>query len=68
VRLLVGVLLVGLPLALLAGVALRGVRRVAWPGHVDEAGRTTVQTVVEGLIVLAAIIVGVVVVVALASY
>jgi L-lactate permease len=67
-RLLVGVLLVGLPLALLAGVALRGVRRVAWPGQVDEAGRTTVQTVVEGLIVLAAIIVGVVVVVALASY
>jgi len=65
---LVGVLVVGLPLALLAGVALRGVRRVAWPGQVDEAGRTTVQTVVEGLIVLAAIIVGVVVVVALASY
>ena len=42
-------------LAGLAGVAVRGVRRIGWPGQVDEAGRTTAQAIVEGLIVLAAI-------------
>jgi L-lactate permease len=52
-------------LAGLAGVAVRGVRRIGWHGQVEEAGRTTAQAVVEGLIVLAAIVLGVVVVVAL---
>ena len=52
-------------LAGLAGVAVRGVRRIGWPGQVDEAGRTTAQAIVEGLIVLAAIVLGVVVVFAL---
>jgi L-lactate permease len=66
-RTLVAVLVVGLMLAALAGVAVRGVRRFAWPGDVDEAGRTTAQTVVEGLIVLAAVILGVVVVYALVA-
>jgi hypothetical protein len=65
VRTLVGVVVVGLILAGLAAAAVRGMRRVAWSGSVEDAGRTTVQTVVEGLIVLAAIIVGVVIVVAL---
>ncbi len=54
-------------LAGLAGVAVRGVRRIGWPGQVDEAGRTTAQALVEGLIVLAAIVLGVVVVFALLS-
>ncbi len=66
-RTLVGVVVVGLMLATLAGVAIRGVRRVPWPGAIDEAGRTTLQTIVEGLIVLAAIILGVVFVVAVAD-
>jgi L-lactate permease len=65
VRTLVGVVVVGLILAGLAAAAVRGMRRFAWSGSVEDAGRTTVQTVVEGLIVLAAIIVGVVIVVAL---
>ena len=65
-RTVVAVVLVGLTLALLAGVALRGVRRLPWP-DVEEAGKTTAQTVVEGLIVLAAVIAGVVIVVALAD-
>ena len=64
-RTLVGVLVVLLVLALLASAALRGVRRVAWSGGADDVGRTTVQAVVEGLIVLAAVVLGVVVVVAL---
>ena len=64
-RTLVGVLVVGLLLAGLAGVGVRGVRRIGWHGEVDEAGRTTAQAVVEGLIVLAAVILGVVVVVKL---
>ena len=66
-RTLVAVVVVGLGLAALAGVAVRGVRRVSWPGDADDAGRTTVQTVVEGLIVLAAVIAGVVIVVAIAD-
>ncbi len=64
-RAVVGVVVVALILATLASAAIRGVRRLAWPGDIDDLGRTTVQTVVEGLIVLAAIILGVVIVVAL---
>ena len=64
-RTLVGVLLVTLVLAGLAAAALRGVRRVAWSGGVDDVGRSALQTIVEGLIVLATLVVGVVIVVAL---
>lgn len=64
-RTLVGVLLVLLVLAPLAAAAVRGVRRVGWTDQVEDAGRTTLQTLVEGLIVLAVVIVGVVIVVAL---
>jgi hypothetical protein len=64
VRTLVGVLVVGLILAGLASAVVHGVRRVAWPGGVGELGRTTAQRLVEGLILLAAVIAGVVVVVA----
>jgi hypothetical protein len=67
VRTLVAVAVVGLALAALAGTAVRGVRRIGWPGGVEAAGRTTVQTVVEGLIVLAAVIAGIVIVVAVAD-
>jgi L-lactate permease len=67
VRALVGVVVVGLTLAALAGVAVRGARRIGWSDGVDQVGRTTLQTVVEGLIVIAAIIIGVVIVVALAD-
>ena len=61
----VGVLVVALVLAGLAAAAVRGVRRAAWPHDVEDAGRNAVQAVVEGLIVLALVILGVVVVVAL---
>lgn len=64
-RTLVGVLLVLLVLVPLAAAAVRGVRRVAWTDQVEAAGRTTLQTLVEGLIVLAVIVVGVLLVVAL---
>ena len=64
-RTLAGVLLVLLILVPLAAAAVRGVRRVGWADQVEDAGRTTAQTLVEGLIVLAAVIVGVVIVVAL---
>ena len=64
-RTLVAVVVVGLLLAALAGTAVRGVRRMGWHGEADEAGRTSAQAVVEGLIVLAAVILGVVVVYAL---
>lgn len=64
-RTLVAVVLAGLVLALLASAAVRGLRRVAWSGGPDDVGRTTVQSVVEGLIVLASLIVGVVILVAL---
>jgi hypothetical protein len=67
VRTLVGVVVVVLLLAVLASAAVRGVRRVAWSGGADDAGRTTVRAVVEGLIVLAALVLGVVIVVALVS-
>jgi hypothetical protein len=67
VRTLVAVLVVGLGLAALAGTAVRRVRRLGWPGDVEAAGRSTVQTIVEGLIVLAAVIGGIVIVVAIAD-
>jgi len=67
VRTLVAVVIVGLGLAALAGTAVRGVRRSGWAGSVEAAGRTTAQTVVEGLIVLAAVIAGIVIVVAVAG-
>ena len=63
-RTLVGVLVVGLILASLASAVVRGVRRFGWSGDVADVGRSTGQRLVEGLIVLAAVIVGVVVVVA----
>ncbi|HKY24855.1 MAG TPA: hypothetical protein VJM07_06850 [Gaiella sp.] len=66
-RTLVGVLLVALVLVPLAALAVRGVRRVVGPMDADEAGRTTLQNLAEGLIVLAALIVGVVLVVAVAD-
>ena len=63
-RTLVGVLIVVLVLAPLAAGAVRGLRRFAWTGSVEDVPRTTVQTIAEGLIVLAAVVLGVVVVVA----
>jgi hypothetical protein len=66
-RTLVGVLVVVLVLVPLAAAAVRGVRRLAWPTDAETVGRATLQTATEGLIVLAAIIVGVVVVVAIAD-
>jgi hypothetical protein len=68
VRTLVGVLVVVLILVPLAATAVRGLRRVAWPaGGAEDVGRTTAQTLVEGLIVLAALVVGVVLVVLIAD-
>lgn len=63
-RTLVGVLIVVLVLTPLAAWAVRGLRRLAWTGHVEDVPRGTLQTIVEGLIVLGAVIVGVIVVVA----
>ena len=60
----VGVLVVALVLAVLASAAVRGVRRAAWAHDVEETGRSLTQAVVEGLIVLAVVILGVVIVVA----
>jgi hypothetical protein len=65
VRTVVGVVLVVLVLAPLAAVAVRGLRRTTWASGAADVGRTTVQTVAEGLIVLAALVIGVVIVVAL---
>jgi hypothetical protein len=65
VRTLVGVLVVALILVPLAALAVRGVRRVGGPMDAEEAARTTLQNVVDGLIVLAAAIIGVVLVVAI---
>jgi hypothetical protein len=65
VRTLVGVLVVVLILVPLAAAAVRGLRRVAWTGDADAIGRTTFQTVTEGLIVLAAVIIVVVILVVL---
>ena len=64
-RTVVGVVLVVLVLAPLAAVAVRGLRRTSWASGAEDVGRTTVQSVVEGLIVLATLIVGVVILVAL---
>ena len=64
-RTLVGVLVVVLILAPLAAGAVRGLRRLAWTGGVEETSRGAVQTFVEGLIVLAIIVIGVVILVAL---
>lgn len=64
-RTVVGVVLVVLVLAPLAAVAVRGLRRTSWASGGEDVGRTTVQSVVEGLIVLATLIVGVVILVAL---
>jgi hypothetical protein len=65
VRTLAGVLVVLLVLVPLAAAAVRGLRRVAGAGQVEDAGRTALQTLVEGLIVLGVVVGGVVVVVAL---
>ena len=64
-RTLAGVLVVLLVLAPLAAAPVRGLRRVAWADRVEDAGRTTLQTFVEGLIVLAVLVGGVLVAVAL---
>jgi hypothetical protein len=65
----VGIVLVALILAGLAAAAVRGVRRSAWPhADVEDTGRSLTRAVVEGLIVLAVVILGVVVVVALADW
>ena len=61
----VGVALVALVLAMLAAAAVRGVGRAAWPHDVEDAGHSVTQAIVEGLIVLAVVILGVVIVVAL---
>jgi hypothetical protein len=62
----VAVVVVAVVLAALAAAAVRGVRRAAWPhDDVADAGRSATRALVEGLIVLAAVILGVVVVVAL---
>ena len=66
-RTLAGVLVVALVLVPLAAAAVRGLRRVAWPADAGAVGRTTLQTVVEGLIVLATVTVGVVLVVLIAD-
>ena len=63
---LVGVVFAVLVLAPLAAVAARGLRRAGWSGaQVEDAGRTTLQNLVEGLIVIAVVIIGVVILVAL---
>ena len=65
----VAIVVVAIVLAMLAAAALRGVRRTTWPHDgVEDAGRSATRAVVEGLIVLAAVILGVVVVVALADW
>jgi hypothetical protein len=62
----VAVVVVALVLAMLAAAAVRGVRRAAWPhADVEETGRSLTRALVEGLIVLALVILGVVVVVEL---
>ena len=64
-RTLAGVLVAALILAPLAAGAIRGLRRLGWTGQVEETGRGALQTVVEGLIVLAVVVVGVAILVAL---
>jgi L-lactate permease len=60
----VGVALAALVLAMLASAALRGARRTAWPHDIEDAGRSVTRAIVEGLIVLAVVILGIVIVVA----
>ena len=58
-KVLVGVVLAVLVLAPLAAVAARGLRRAGWTdAQVDDAGRSTLQNLVEGLIVLAVVVIG----------
>lgn len=64
-RTLGAVVLAVLVLAPLAAWAARGLRRARWVGDVEETGRSTLQTLTEGLIVLAVVVIGVVIVVAL---
>jgi hypothetical protein len=64
-RTLVGVLLVVLILTPLAAWAVRGLRRVS--GAPAEGPRSTFFVFAEGLIVLAAIVLGVILVVAIAA-
>ena len=65
-KVLVGAVFAVLVLAPLAAVAARGLRRAGWAeGQVEAAGRTTLQNLVEGLIVIAVVIIGVVILVAL---
>ncbi len=64
-RTLAGVVVAVLILAPLAAGAVRGVRRLAWTGRVGDTGRGALQTVTDGLIVLAVVIVGVAILVAL---
>lgn len=64
-RTLAGVLVAVLILAPLAAGAIHGLRRLGWTGQVEETGRGALQTVVEGLIVLAVVVVGVAILVAL---
>jgi uncharacterized membrane protein YhaH (DUF805 family) len=66
VKVLVGAVFAVLVLAPLAAVAARGLRRAGWSeAQVEDAGRTTLQNLVEGLIVIAVVIIGVVILVAL---
>jgi len=66
VKVLVGAVFAVLVLAPLAAVAARGLRRAGWSeGQVEDAGRTTLQNLVEGLIVIAVVIIGVVILVTL---
>jgi len=68
VKVLVGAVFAVLVLAPLAAVAARGLRRAGWSEtQVEDAGRTTLQNLVEGLIVIAVVIIGVVILVALLS-
>ena len=61
----VAVVVVAAVLAMLAAAAVRGVRRAAWPhDDVEETGRSVSRALAEGLIVLALVILGVVVLVA----
>ena len=65
-KVLVGAVFAVLVLAPLAAVAARGLRGAGWSeGQVEDAGRTTLQNLVEGLIVIAVVIIGVVILVAL---
>jgi hypothetical protein len=65
VRTLIAVVLTILVLAPLAGWAVRGVRRAT--GAPAEGPRSTLQLILEGLIVLAAFVLGVFVIVAFIS-